>query len=64
MVAQVAMVALRSNTAGTLLLFNNSVRQAKKTQHFTFTKISLLTLSKEIIAVYTENHTKNKSTDL
>jgi hypothetical protein len=30
-VAQVATVAPRSSTAGTLLLFNNSVRTAKKT---------------------------------
>jgi hypothetical protein len=29
-----------------------------KTQHFTITKISLLTLFKEIITVYSENHTK------
>jgi hypothetical protein len=47
-----------------LLLFNNSVRTAKKTQLFTITKISLLTLFKEIIAVYTENHTKQESADL
>jgi hypothetical protein len=31
---------------------------AKKTQHFTITKINWLTLFKEIIAVYSENHTK------
>jgi hypothetical protein len=29
-----------------------------KTQHFTITKINWLTLFKEIIAVYTENHKK------
>jgi hypothetical protein len=45
-----------------LLLFNNSVRTAKKTQHFTIAKISLLMLFKEIIAVYAENHTKQKNT--
>jgi hypothetical protein len=45
-------------TEGALLLFNNSFRTAKETQHFTITKISLLTLFKEIIPVYTENHTK------
>jgi hypothetical protein len=39
-------------------LFNNSVRTAKKTQHFTITKINWLTLFKEIIAVYSEKHTK------
>jgi hypothetical protein len=63
-VAQVATVTPRSSTAITLLLFNNSVRTAKKTEHFTITKISLLTLFKEIIAVYPENHTKHKNADL
>jgi uracil DNA glycosylase len=37
----------------------NSVRTAKKSQHFTITKINWLTLFKEIIAVYSENHTKH-----
>jgi hypothetical protein len=59
-VSQVATMAPRSSTVGTLILFNNSGRTAKKTQHFTITKISLLTQFKEIIAVYTENHTKLK----
>jgi hypothetical protein len=36
----------------------NSVRTAKKTPHFTITKINWLTLFKEVIAVYSENHTK------
>jgi hypothetical protein len=36
----------------------NSVRTAKKTPHFTVTKINWLTLFKEIIAVYCENYTK------
>jgi hypothetical protein len=40
------------------IMFNNSVRTAKKTRHFTITKISWLTLFKEIIAVYSENYTK------
>jgi hypothetical protein len=44
------------------MLFKNSVRAAKKTQHFTITKINCLTLFKEIIAVYTENHTKHINT--
>jgi hypothetical protein len=35
-----------------------SVGTAKKTQHLTITKINWLTLFKEIIAVYTENHTR------
>jgi hypothetical protein len=50
----------RSNAAGNLLLFNNSVRTAKKTRHFTITKINWLTLFKE--AVYSENHTKHINT--
>jgi hypothetical protein len=42
-----------------LIIFKNSVRTAKKTQHFTITKINWLTLFKEIIAVYSENHTNS-----
>jgi hypothetical protein len=41
------------------MIFKNLVRTAKKTQHFTITKINWLTLFKEIIAVYSENHTKH-----
>jgi hypothetical protein len=41
-----------------LILFKYSVRTAKKTQHFTITKINWLMVFKEIIAVYSENHTK------
>jgi hypothetical protein len=41
------------------MLFKNSVRTAKKTPHFTVTKISWLTLFKEIIAPYSKNHTKS-----
>jgi hypothetical protein len=40
------------------IIFTNSYRTAKKTQHFTITKINCLTLFKEIIAVYRENHMK------
>jgi hypothetical protein len=40
------------------VIFKNSVRTTKKTQHFTITKINWLTLFKEIVAVYSENHTK------
>jgi hypothetical protein len=36
-------------------MFNNSVRNANKTQHFT--KLNDFILSKKIIAAYTENHT-------
>jgi hypothetical protein len=42
-----------------LTRLNNSVRTAKKTQHFTVTKINRLTLFKEIIAVYSENRTEH-----
>jgi hypothetical protein len=42
------------------MIFKNSVRTTKKTQHFTITKINWLTLFREIIAVYSENHTKHK----
>jgi hypothetical protein len=38
----------------------NSARTAKKTLHFTVTKINWLTLFKEIIAVNKENHTEHK----
>jgi hypothetical protein len=40
------------------MLFQNSVRTSKRTPHFTITKINWLTLFKEIIAVYSENHTE------
>jgi hypothetical protein len=38
------------------MLFKNPVRTSKRTPHFTITKINWLTLFKEIIAVYSENH--------
>jgi hypothetical protein len=40
------------------IIFKDSVPIAKKTQHFTITKINWLTLFKKIIAVYSENHAK------
>jgi hypothetical protein len=40
------------------ILFKNSARTAKNTPHFTITEIHWLTLFKEMIAVYSENHTK------
>jgi hypothetical protein len=43
-------------------MFKNSARTAKKTPHFTITKINWLTLFKEIIAVYSENHMKSTNT--
>jgi hypothetical protein len=41
------------------VLVNNSVRTAKKTLHFTITKINWF---REIIAVYSEKHTKHINT--
>jgi hypothetical protein len=40
------------------ILFKKSVRTSKRTPHFTITKINWLTLFKEIIAVYSDNHAK------
>jgi hypothetical protein len=40
------------------MLFKNSARTSKRTRHFTITSINFLTLFKEIIAVYSENHAK------
>jgi hypothetical protein len=40
------------------MLFKNSVRTSKRTPHFSITNINWLMLFKEIIAVYTDNHTK------
>jgi hypothetical protein len=40
------------------MLFKNPVRTSKRTPPFTNTKINWLTLFKEIIAVYSENHAK------
>jgi hypothetical protein len=40
------------------MLFKNSVRTSKRTPHFTITKINWLTMFREIIAVYNENHIK------
>jgi hypothetical protein len=37
--------------------FSCLVRTGKRTPHFTITEIDWLTLFKEIIAVYSENHT-------
>jgi hypothetical protein len=43
------------------MLFKNPVRTSKRTQHFAITEINWLTLFKEIIAVYSENHAKSKT---
>jgi hypothetical protein len=40
------------------MLFKNPVRTSKRTPYFTITKVNWLTLFKEIIAVYSENHAK------
>jgi hypothetical protein len=45
------------------IIFKNSVRTAKETLHFTITKINWLTLFKEIIGVYSENHTNRMHTE-
>jgi hypothetical protein len=44
------------------MLFKNPVRTSKRTPHFTITKINWLTLFKEMIAVYSEKHTKHINT--
>jgi hypothetical protein len=43
-------------------IFKHSARTAKKTQHFTISKISGLTLFREIIAISSENHMKSINT--
>jgi hypothetical protein len=45
------------------MLFKNPVRTSKRTSHFTITKINWLTLFKEMIAVYTEDHTKHTNAE-
>jgi hypothetical protein len=44
------------------IIFRNLVRTAKKTPHFTITKINWLTMFKETIPVYSDNHTKSINT--
>jgi hypothetical protein len=44
------------------MLFKYSVRTEKKTPDFTITEINWLTLFKEIIAVYSQNHMKGINT--
>jgi hypothetical protein len=41
-----------------LNVIKNSVRISKRTLHLTITKINRLMLFKEIMAAYSENHTK------
>jgi hypothetical protein len=45
------------------IIFKDSLRTPKKTQHFSTAKIKLFPLFKEIIAVYIENRTKPVSTN-
>jgi hypothetical protein len=40
------------------IIFKNSARTSRRTQHFTIRKINWLMILKKIIAVYSENHTK------
>jgi hypothetical protein len=40
------------------IIFKNSAHTSKRTPHFTITKINWLTLFKEIITVYSVNHTE------
>jgi hypothetical protein len=44
------------------IILMSSVRTGKKTPHFTVTESNRLTLFKEIISVYSENHTKPVNT--
>jgi hypothetical protein len=39
------------------MIFKHTVSTAKRTQHFSITKNDFLTLSAEIISVYSEDHT-------
>jgi hypothetical protein len=45
------------------IIYKDSVRASKRAPHFTITKINLLTLFKEIIAVYIETHKRPINTD-
>jgi hypothetical protein len=56
-------VLILGSTEFIRIMFKNSVRTAKKTPHFTVTKINRLTLFKEITAVYRENHTEHVNTN-
>jgi hypothetical protein len=42
------------------MLFKNSVRTSNRTPHFTITNVSLLTLFKELMYVYSQNPTTRK----
>jgi hypothetical protein len=58
---QVVMVATVAPAVALLAICSHLIIQSvPQRRHFTITKISLLILFKEIIAVYNENHTKQK----
>jgi hypothetical protein len=40
------------------ILFKNSALASEKTQHISIAKISWLTLFREVIGIYSENHMK------
>jgi hypothetical protein len=40
------------------IVYENSVRTSNRTPHFTIRNINWLMLFKEVIAVYSKNHTK------
>jgi hypothetical protein len=44
-------------------MLKNSVRDSKKTPHFTITNIMWLMMFTEMIAVYTENYSKSIHTE-
>jgi hypothetical protein len=46
------------------MLFKNSVRTSKRTPHFTITKINLLMLLKDVIAIYIETHKRPINTEV
>jgi hypothetical protein len=46
------------------IIFNNSARTAKRTQHFTVPRINCLILFKEVLADYSKNHMKPINTML
>jgi hypothetical protein len=48
----------------TTMMMTISVCTTKKKQHLTITKYNTLMLFTEIIAVYTENHTKHKKVQI
>jgi hypothetical protein len=54
-IAECQTVLVKSTLTLVKIIFKNSVRTSKRTQLATVTNINLLSLFKEVIAVYTEN---------